>query len=298
MQIRENIDRYLNYLRSVRNLSQNTVEAYRSDLGSFCSYLDETGDPIERNSIRGFLSELAESEKANSSINRTISALKGFFRFLERHGAIENDPTAAIRGLKKVGHLPEFLFESEIDQLLDIRGNSFLEIRDRCLFETLYSTGCRVEELAGMNITDVNGKKRSVQVIGKGRKLRHVFIGESAFRSLHDYLPRRAMKVNPEDKDAELALFLNNRGKRITTRGIFFVLDKRSRQRGFVKHLSPHTIRHSFATHVLDRGADIRVVQELLGHSSLSTTQIYTHLGIERLKEVHANAHPHGRGTE
>jgi len=288
---------YLQYLTSVRNLSPATVKAYRGDLHAFFGWLavehDGAGE-IDLEIIRAYIGHLSRQNAATATINRTLSALKGYFSFQVRQGMAEVSPMDGIRGLKKSGELPSFLFEDEMSRVLDVTGDDFASVRDRALFEVLYSTGCRVTELVQINMNDIDQSRGRILVHGKGSKDRIVFIGKSAREALHAYLPMRNERLRRSGLSDTQALFLNQHGGRLTQRGAAGIVEQRVLDADIAKHASPHTFRHSFATHVLDRGADIRVVQELLGHASLSTTQVYTHLGLGRLKEIYAQAHPHG----
>jgi site-specific recombinase XerD len=289
------LERYLAYLKHVRHLARNTLEAYRRDVELFQQYLTVEGGgeggfgPSQARSFVGFLSHQGLSSR---SINRVLSALRGYYRFLGRQAGGDSaaaNPFGSIRSLKVPERLPSFLLEQEMEQVVERPAGSFWELRDRLILELLYATGCRVSELAGMDLTDLDLKGRSIRVRGKGGRERVVFFGASAGEVLREYLlHRRGIPL----ADAR-ALLVNRRGERITVRGIQGIVEKALRSSGLAKPASPHTFRHSFATHLLARGRDIRLVQELLGHSRLSTTQIYTHLDIERLAEEYRLAHPH-----
>ncbi|MGM0673900.1 MAG: site-specific tyrosine recombinase/integron integrase [Spirochaetota bacterium] len=289
-------EEYLAYLASVRNLSKTTIVAYRRDINDFLSHVwnhQDADEDIDRETVRSYVANLSRNGFSRASINRMLSALKGFFRFLVKHGEIEVSPAADIRSLKGSGSLPGFLFDEEIESLLGISGDDFFSLRDRALFETLYSTGCRVAELVGTNLDDLYLERGRMLVHGKGRKDRLVFVGDRAVEALRRYLAAREA-VAAQHNSRTTALFLNARGGRLTGRGVALILEKRIENAGISKHASPHTLRHTFATHLLESGADIRVVQELLGHAKLSTTQVYTHLDLGRLKKIYAEAHPHG----
>lgn len=293
----ELIEEYIGYVRSVRNLSEETVRAYRRDFQGFSEFLVKRGEDsvsVDFRGVRGYVASLSRRGLAATSVNRRLSALRGFFRFLKRHGYRDDDPTELVRSAKTGKRLPEFLFEEEMEKILTIQGNDFPSLRDRLIVEFLYSTGCRISELVGVDVTDIDIKRRSVLLHGKGRKDRQAFLGQSALTALEAYLPVRSALSKRRGDVGGAALFLNRSGGRLTARGVATILEKRLREFGVVKHVSPHTFRHSFATHILDRGAGIRVVQELLGHSQLSTTQVYTHMQLGRLRDVYRQAHPHG----
>ncbi len=288
-------------MQRVRELSPRTVESYRHDLTAFAGFLN--GEGIEPGQVtvrqaRGYISSLSRMKRAPSTVNRALSVLKGFYGFMMKQGTVENNPFASIASLRKSGVLPEVLFESEVEGLLNTLegdGDDFFAVRDRLILELLYSTGCRVSELVGIDITDISAKSGNVLVRGKGSKERIVFIGEAARGALADYLPYRRERIKAANKDGSKALIINGRGKRITRRSVGEIVRKYSRALGVPKNVSPHTFRHSFATHLLDHGADLRAVQEMLGHANLSTTQVYTHLGFEKLKAAYAGAHPHAK---
>ncbi len=287
---------YLAYLRSVRNLSDASIRAYRSDLCAFAGWLSRNGldeDGVDAAVARRYVAHLSRQNAAVSTVNRSLSSLKGYFRFLERTGRSAGSPLEGVRGLRTPGRLPGFLFEDEISELLTIEGDDFASVRDRLILELLYSTGCRISELVTVNLDDIDFRRGRVLVHGKGRKDRMVFLGAPARRVLREYLPLRSERLVRLGVRNEKALVINANGQRITQRGVAGIIRKRVIEKGIVKHVSPHTFRHTFATHILDRGADIRVVQELLGHSSLSTTQVYTHLGLGALKKIYEQAHPH-----
>jgi site-specific recombinase XerD len=295
------LDRYLAYLRSVRGLSENTIRAYERDIRVYLEYLGDAGVEVagvKDATVRGFVLSLHDGGLSARSINRLLSGVRGYSRFLESiaegQGGIQT--LEGFRGLKAPARLPSFLFEEEMKELLAAAGSgSFLSVRDRAVLEALYSTGCRVAELVAMDVTDLDLGHGTARVMGKGRKERYVFLGTEATGALRDYLPRRLAHLGAREvpDDARRALFLNHLGRRVTDRGVRYRLQRLLLGTPIRKHVTPHTFRHSMATHVLDRGADIRVVQELLGHASLSTTQIYTHVGLSRLASVYRRAHPH-----
>ncbi len=292
------LEKYLGYLQSIKNLSTNTVRAYKKDIELLIDFIaNNKFEEDDLGIVRPFISYLSKQKLSNSTINRIISAVKGYYKFKLRIGKTDKNPFYGVKGMKKEKKLPGILFKNEAKELFEPTCertcNTFLDLRNIAIFEFLYSTGCRVAEAVSVNIMDIDLKNRSVLVTGKGQKQRMVFIGKTAYSVLHDYLLKRKMHVPAEQH--EQALFINSKGKRITVRGVRYILEKYLNELKINKRITPHTFRHSFATHVLDNGADIRIVQELLGHSSLSTTQIYTHVGIEKLKKIYKDAHPHGK---
>jgi integrase/recombinase XerC/integrase/recombinase XerD len=285
------LEKYLSYLGSVKNLSPNTLSAYRKDVSRLLNFIEERGyDEEAGDFVRPFISHLSEKNLSARSINRIISGVRGYYRFKQRLGQAAKNPFDGIRGMKGGRGLPTFFFEEEADRLLSATADEDPgSLRDRALFEFLYSTGCRISEAVSLDVTDLDLPAGSVKVAGKGGKERVVFLGSVAAEVLKQYLIRRAGAGRPR------ALFLNRKGQRLTARGARYILSRHIKKLAFSKNVTPHTFRHSFATHILNRGADIRVVQELLGHASLSTTQIYTHVGLDRLKKVHRQAHPRGK---
>ena len=292
------MDTYLSYLQGVRNLSSATIQAYKRDLALFTAYLDETHrtvHDVDHRCARYFVSYLKKKNLKDTSINRILSSVKGLYNFYIRFEGASYSPFEHIRSINTSRILPDVFSPEEIEKLLSMPDDTPYGIRDKVLMEIFYSTGCRIAELAGMNVLDVNLNKGSVLVRGKGRKERFVFLADATVALLRIYVRLRQNMVKPLCVDASAALILNQHGERITVRGLRCVLEKYLQQLPGGKRVSPHSFRHSFATHLLDNGADLRIVQELLGHASIATTQIYTHVGIERLKTVYKNTHPHGK---
>lgn len=287
------MEEYLAYIQNVRKLSEATVTSYRKDLTVWFDYLAEwdiSEESIDKHVARSFIGNLSREGMASSSINRRISALKGYYDYLIKRKATPYNPFAGIKSMKLNRTLPVHLTDREISSLIDMTEEDFAGTRDRLLFELLYSTGCRVSEICNMKCSDLQGANPIVR--GKGGKDRWVFVGREARKALAGYLPLRNERVS--DRKIE-TLILDAAGNPITARGIYYIIEKYTLKAGFPKKVTPHTFRHSFATGMVNEGADIRIVQELLGHASISTTQIYTHTGIERLKQVYRKSHPHGR---
>ncbi len=301
-------DDYLVYLSGIRKLSPHTLESYGKDLEKYESYLGSRGVLPENAGVadaRGFVAWLTHEGLSPRSVNRMISGVRGWYRFMERRSLIASNPFAEIHSLRTEKRLPSFLFEEEMARLVEMPirepcadGDAFWKLRDRAVLETLYSTGCRISELVSLDLHDVDLKNHSARVMGKGSKERNVFLGAAAVESLRAYMTLRPFHVRAASgvdgaSGPTPAVFINQRGGRVTDRGVRFILGEYLARANLGKRVTPHTFRHSFATHLLDRGADIRAVQELLGHASLSTTQVYTHVGMEKLKKVYRRAHPH-----
>ena len=284
------VDTFVAYLRAVRHSSPATVTAYRREVERFLRSVG-TDEPraVDTAAVRRYIGALVRDGLGPRSVNRAMSAVRAFYRFLRRYDADMTDPTDGLRSLRADSPLPTFLFEDEAAALLEMPADGLLAARDAALLEFLYATGCRVAEAAALRRDDVQLDARTARVTGKGGKQRMVYLTEPAARSLAAYL-RQRFAVQPGSR-SEPAVFINRRGGALSDRGMRLAV---SRYRHRVsKPVSPHTFRHSYATHLLNGGADIRVVQELLGHASLSTTQVYTHTSVDRLRDVYAVAHPH-----
>lgn len=285
---------FIEHLRTERQASEHTIRSYEDDLGLYTSYLEESAgegsdpssaDPIR---LRRYSAWLAGRGYAPSTIARRLASLRSFFRFLRREGLVAADPTAGLRNPKQAKRLPRLLRVDEVIRLLDgIPVDTAPGVRDRAMFETLYGGGLRVSELVGLDLRDLDDASDLVRVRGKGRRERLCPVGAMASGWLRRWMPLRRPK-NPR----EAALFLNQRGGRLTTRSVGRILEAHLLRAGLVDTASPHTLRHSFATHLLDGGADLRSVQELLGHRNLTTTQIYTHVTQDRILDIYHEAHP------
>ena len=284
------IDKFINYLKIEKNVSNHTIINYTIDLKAFSLFLGEADiDSVDHLALRRFLAELRGKNYSKRTIARKLASLRSFFKFLYREGHIISNPITAISSPKLDKKLPKFLDIGKVTKLIlspDVKKESGL--RDRAILETLYSCGIRVSELVGLDMDDVDFISGVIKVLGKGRKERIVPIGDMALLSIRKYAEA---KLRSRAKDNR-AVFLNSRGSRLTDRIVRRVIDKYIHACSIEEKISPHSLRHSFATHLLDRGADLRSVQELLGHMNLSTTQIYTHVTMERLKNVYDKAHP------
>ena len=280
------IEKFIRYLEIEKNYSAHTTLNYSLDLRDFSNFLQEA--PIEKVdylTLRKYLATLREKNQSSRTVARHLSALRSFFRFLVREGFLKTNPILSLSSPKLDKHLPQFLTEEEVEKLIDIVApRDELGLRDKAILETFYSTGMRISEVVGLNFSDVDFISGVVKVRGKGKKERMVPIGEHAISAIRKYQEARNKQTD--------AIFLNKKGLRLTDRGVRGIFSKYIRLASIKQGISPHTLRHSFATHLLNRGADLRSVQELLGHANLSTTQIYTHVTTERLKNIYDKAHP------
>lgn len=302
--VHPDIDAFLTHLAKERDVSPNTMRAYRKDLANLEQFLGQqlgagwTWDQVDRLVLRGFLGYLTRNGLAKRSTARSLSAVRTLFKFLHREDVIETNPARAVSSPKLEKHLPAWLERRQVDVLFDMaelraKEGEFAGVRNLAILELFYSTGMRLSELRGINRGDLDLVAQQVKVRGKGRKERIIPVGNKASLALRNYESKRDELVRRLGAKADKsAWFLGPRGKRLSVRGIQGIvtrfLDSVDENAG----LSTHSLRHSFATHLLDAGADLRAVQELLGHASISTTQIYTHTSVERLKEVHRKAHP------
>ncbi|MBI5144749.1 MAG: tyrosine recombinase XerC [Candidatus Omnitrophica bacterium] len=280
------VEKFIRYLEIEKNYSPHTILNYKLDLQDFKKFLGEAPlEKVDYLTLRKYLACLKEKNFKSRTLGRHLSTLRSFFKFLTREGYLKDNPTLSLSSPKLEKHLPVFLTEGEVTKLIEAAiPKNELGLRNRAVLETFYSTGMRISELVGLNTDDIDFISGVVKVMGKGKKERLLPIGEHAISAIRHYLERRRKKMRE--------LFLNKNGHRITDRGIRGVVAKYIRLASIRQGVSPHTLRHSFATHLLNRGADLRSVQELLGHANLSTTQIYTHLTTERLKSVYDKAHP------
>lgn len=288
------IEKFLRYLEIERNASAHTLLNYKLDLEGFRDFLKDIAvEKVDYLFIRKYLAHLKEKHLAARTIGRKLSSLRSFFRFLVKDNYIQVNPTDMISSPKQDKVLPKFLTEDEVARLIEVPDTSrakgkdqrvVLDARDRAILETLYSTGMRISELVSLTQETVDFIGGTVRVMGKGKKERMLPIGDRALRAIRQYMEGRAADSR--------WIFLNKNKKHLGARGIRKMVDRHIRAVSLKEHISPHTLRHTFATHLLNRGADLRSVQELLGHASLSTTQIYTHLTTEKLKSVYDKAHP------
>lgn len=320
------IDEFLNYLRFERHFSPHTAKCYAADLAQFCDFLTDAGGGreipsqspdgygtegngqattataattrdllvgVRTEDVQRFLGFLRQREYCKSTTARKLATLRSFYKFCLKRGHVQSTPLATIRTPKQEKRLPKFLTEDDVRKLLETPDvGTLLGARDRAMLETMYSTGVRVSELVELNTADVDFVGECLHIRGKGKKERVTPISPTALAWIRRYMDMRRADPRSANFDQQ-AVFVNKHGQRLSTRSVRRKLDKYLSQCGLDPTISPHTLRHSFATHLLNRGADLRSVQELLGHQSLSTTQIYTHVTTERMKQAYDQAHPH-----
>ena len=298
------IAQFLRFLDVERNASDLTIKSYREDLMDMADFLTEEKATkllpreVTPTDLRGYVAALHEAGYARTSISRKLASLRSFFKFAIRQGFAENNPAQPLRNPRGQRTLPHFLTAEEVDKLLDApKLSDAAGLRDKAILEVMYSAGLRVSEVVGMNDRDIDLAEGAVRIRGKGRKERIGSLGRYAIRALKAYYPLRIRKVTEgqPERQQDQPTFTNKFGQRLTTRSVGRMLEKYILECGLDTRTTPHTLRHSFATHLLDRGADIRSVQEMLGHKSLATTQIYTHVSTANIKKAYAKAHPRAK---
>jgi len=293
--MKKQITAFLDFLKYEKNASRHTLSSYQRDLFQFYAYLREfypRAKKIDHIMIRGFLAYLHEQQLKKSSLARKLAALRSFFQYCVQKKWCRDNPAKLVATPKQDKPVPSFLSEEEMAQFLAMPPeDKVLGLRDKAMLELLYASGVRVSELVGLDLADINSRERLIRVKGKGKKERIVPFGETAEKSLQAYAAQR-MLINKGRID-DSAFFLNYRGARISPRSVERIVNKYISQAAVRRKISPHSLRHSFASHLLSRGADLRVIQELLGHESLSTTQKYTHLDLKQLLDVYKKSHPH-----
>jgi integrase/recombinase XerC len=298
---------YISYLGAVRGLSARTLKAYGDDLDKFANYCDNHGiDPQKASSheVRGFIADMSFESASAASVNRRLSSIRGFYCWLSRfRGRLDNPcdggPGGLLRNVKAPQALPSLLWEDEMADFADLPDEKKMlwPARDKALILAMYSAGMRISELVSLSMKMLNKNMEGARITGKGGKERMVFFSEEARSAINDYLPERDAKIRIaglKGADLDGALFVSARGRPVSVAGTRWIIYQYAKVSGLGKNIHPHSLRHSFATHLVNAGCDVRVVQEMLGHTKLSTTQRYSHVSIERLKKVYAKAHPHG----
>lgn len=289
------IEDYLHYLTVERGLSKNTVMSYRNDLIQFASFLQKqqisSFNNVKRQTVIDFMQQETTQKKATSSIVRSVTSLRKFFQYLMEEERILQDPMQLIDAPKRKEHLPEVLSTKEVEKLLNSPDTEKkLGLRNRAILEVMYATGLRVSEIVNLQLANLHLSMGLIQTLGKGSKERIVPIGDQAIKWVERYLQTARPELLGRQRSSYL--FLNNHGRQLTRQGIWKNLKAEVKKAGINKNVTPHTLRHSFATHILENGADLRIVQELLGHADIATTQIYTHLSKKRLADIYQRYHP------
>ena len=285
------INEFCTYLLIDKNYSKNTIDAYRNDLEMFNKFVNKSINSIDDNDIKSYLKYLKDNKHNERSIARNTSSLRSFYKFLIINKHVKTNPMENITSIKLSKKLPDVLTIDEINKILDIKITDNYSVRNKAMLELIYAAGLRVSELINLKTYDIDTLENIVRTMGKGNKERIIPIGEYATNALNSYLSIRYTFLKKEINDY---LFLNNHGKKMTRQGFFKIIKKLAQDNNIKKDISPHTLRHSFATHMINNGADLRTIQELLGHSDISTTQIYTHVSTEKLKQEFESFHPHG----
>lgn len=284
---------FIEYLKVVKNYSDNTINNYEIDIDEYKVFLDHKGITnydVDYKTVREYVEYLSKLKYKNTTISRRISALRSFYKFLYKKGKVKANPMPLISNPKKEKVLPKFLYINEIEELLGEPDDTIQGIRDHMIMEVLYSTGIRVSELVNIKIKDIDFNNKTIRIMGKGPKERIVIYGHVCQNVLNNYLNKSRNLIKNSNQTDYLVLNLN--GHKLTDRSVRNIINKYMEKTSIQKHISPHTLRHTFATHLLDNGADLKAVQELLGHADLGTTQIYTHVSNERLREVYLKTHP------
>lgn len=295
------LDAFLLYLRDIRHFSVATIEAYSRDMCSFIEWAEELEINIlniQNTDIRMFVAQMLDGECCSSSINRMLSSIRGFYKYALFNDLLEENPSLGIKNLKIPNKVKSFLFTEQMKSFCELpeKKNILWMVRDIALFTSLYSTGARVSELTSLNMQDLSSDLSSAVVMGKGKREREVFFTSFARDALRRYFPERTLLLQKRNKlkhKTEDAVFLNLMGSRLSIYGVNYIVKRYNLISGGTKSLSPHSFRHSFATALITKGADIRVVQALLGHENISTTQVYTHVTSKKLYDLYKKAHPH-----
>ena len=291
------IEDFISYIADIRSLSENTVKSYATDLAEWKRYMrDRALDPVSfTRQDAALYAEYLQDEFAERSVLRKLTALRTFYGYLEKKGKVKADPFRDISMRQKARRLPGVLTEDEVRELLSVERHSFQDERDHMLFLFIYNTGCRISEALGVDVGDIEFSRRRILIRGKGGKERFIFFSPRTADEMKSYLEAREDFLLSRGRRDEKAFLIGDKGRRLPFSSAHIIFDKYRTLLGWQKEFTPHTLRHSFATHLMDRGADIRLVQELLGHESISTTQIYTHVSRGRLQKVYEETHPHAK---
>lgn len=287
------IERFISYIENQKNYSELTKISYQKDLTEFSDFINKPTISATKDDIKAYLIYLFDKNEKNSTVSRHISSLKSFYKYLMSENYIDKNPALTIRYPKKEKNLPKFIKYNELDELFEISKNGVFGQRNNLIIELMYSTGVRVSELVNIKLSDIDFEKSQIKVLGKGSYERYVFFGQYTFDALKIYINNlRKSLLKGKNNDY---LILNKDGGKITTRSIAKIIDKMIMQTSIKTKVSPHTLRHTFATHLLENGCDLRSVQDMMGHKNINSTEVYTHVTSERLKDVYFKSHPRGR---
>jgi integrase/recombinase XerC len=295
------IQDYINYLQAVRGCSEKTLEAYSNDLSRYANYCNNheidlsNAKPYQ---VQSFIADLTAEYMSSASVNRHLSSIRGFYKWMVRFDKRINNPCEGIKNVKMPVNLPSVLWEKEMAEFASLPDEKGIlwPARDKALILAIYSAGLRISEAVSLSLGNVSIKLDEARITGKGGRQRYVFFSHEAKTALSEYLPERTARLRIAGiNEQKGALFINRKGQSISVSGVRWIITRYAQQSGLGKNIHPHTLRHSFATHLVNSGCDVRIVQEMLGHSSLSTTQRYTHVNIENLKKVYAASHPHAK---
>jgi len=292
---------YLEYLHAVRGCSQRTLEAYGNDLSRYENYCENHDINLQEAAsydVQKFIADLSAENMAASSVNRHLSSIRGFYRWMTRFEKRKDNPCSSLKNIKMPVKLPQVLWENEMADfasLPDTAGILWPE-RDKALIMAMYSAGLRISEVVSLNVADISKSLEEAKITGKGGKQRYVFFSDETKEAIAEYLPQRTSRLKMAGEDGKkTALFISRKGKPISIPGVRWIISKYSQHSHLGKNIHPHALRHSFATHMVNSGCDVRVVQEMLGHSNISTTQRYTHVNLENLKKIYSASHPHAK---
>lgn len=289
----DNVKSFLNYLKVYKNYSELTIKNYYNDLTEFSLYIKKDLTRVKKEDIKSYLKYLFDKDNSNRTVSRKISTLKSFYKYLKENDVIKSSPALSIKYPKADKKLPNFVPYNELESMINATKKDTFYERDDLIIELMYATGVRVSELVNIKLDDIDFETNSIRILGKGSYMRTVYFGEYARDAIFKYMNGLRIKLL-NGKESEY-LFLNKNGNNITTRGIQKIIDKIVSETDVKTKVSPHTLRHTFATHLLDNGCDLRSVQELLGHKNINTTEVYTHVTSEKLKDVYFKSHPRGR---
>ncbi|MCL2441009.1 MAG: tyrosine-type recombinase/integrase [Treponema sp.] len=287
---------YLTYLRAVKGASERTIEAYNNDLSRYENYCNNHAIELNNASsfqVQSFIADLSAESMAASSVNRHLSSIRGFYRWMNRFKLREDNPCSSLRNIRMPVKLPSVLWENEMADFAALPDTAGIlwPLRDKALIMAMYSAGLRISEVVSLSMADISPSLEEAKITGKGGKQRYVFFSDDTKEAIIDYLPQRSARLKMSGTDEKKgALFVNRKGKPISIPGVRWIISSYAKRSGLGKNIHPHALRHSFATHLVNSGCDVRMVQEMLGHSSISTTQRYTHVNLDKLKKVFAKA--------